>query len=56
VGEALLPAQGEMVIFPNRIRPVPGARGFYRGSVRHGVARVESGERLTLGIIFHDAR
>jgi hypothetical protein len=56
VGEALLPDQGEMVIFTNRFRPVAGTRGFYRATVRHGVSRIEAGRRLTLGIIFHDAR
>lgn len=56
VGEALLPEQGEMVIFTNRFRPVAGTRGIYRANVRHGVSRIESGRRLTLGVIFHDAR
>jgi hypothetical protein len=55
VGEALTPAQGEAIIFANRYRPVRGSRGFYRGNVRHGVSRVETGRRFTLGIIFHDA-
>ncbi|HLY57031.1 MAG TPA: 2OG-Fe(II) oxygenase [Stellaceae bacterium] len=48
--------QGEGVIFPVRHRPVEGARGAYRATMRHGVSRVRSGERFTLGIIFHDAR
>ena len=48
-------AQGEAVIFPNRYRPVAGSRGAYRVTVRHGVSDVRSGERRTLGIIFHDA-
>jgi len=47
--------QGEAVIFTTRHRPAPGARGFYRTNMRHGVSRVLSGERYTLGIIFHDA-
>jgi len=55
-GEAIAAGRGEMLIFPNRLRPVRGARGFYRVNVRHGVSRVRSGRRLTLGIIFHDAK
>jgi hypothetical protein len=56
IGEALLPEQGEGVVFVTRHRPVQGARGFYRATVRHGVSRLESGRRLTLGVIFHDAQ
>jgi hypothetical protein len=48
--------QGDAVIFPVRERPVKGARGTYRVNMRHGVSRLSSGTRLTLGIIFHDAR
>ncbi len=48
-------AQGDGVIFAVRERPVRGARGGYRVNLRHGVSRIRSGERLTLGIIFHDA-
>ena len=47
--------QGEAVIFAVRHRPVAGKRGIYRVNLRHGVSRVHSGERFTLGIIFHDA-
>jgi hypothetical protein len=47
--------QGEGVIFPVRHRPVGGARGVYRVSMRHGVSRLRTGRRHTLGIIFHDA-
>lgn len=47
--------QGEGVIFAVRHRPVHGARGAYRVNMRHGVSRVRSGRRHTLGIIFHDA-
>jgi hypothetical protein len=46
---------GEAVIFATRHRPVAGARGHYRANMRHGVSRVLSGERYTLGIIFHNA-
>ena len=55
LGEALAPARGELVIFPVNERPVEGKRGVLRASVRHGVSRIEAGERFTLGIIFHDA-
>lgn len=48
--------QGDAVIFPVRERPVKGTRGIYRVNMRHGVSRLSSGTRLTLGIIFHDAR
>jgi uncharacterized protein len=48
--------QGEAVIFAVHHRPLKGARGFYRVNMRHGVSRVRSGRRHTLGIIFHDAK
>ncbi len=48
-------SQGEAVIFPVHHRPAQGARGVYRVNMRHGVSRVTSGIRQTLGIIFHDA-
>lgn len=48
-------AQGEGVIFPVHHRPVCGTRGTYRVTMRHGVSRLRSGSRHTLGIIFHDA-
>ncbi len=54
-GEAIATEQGEIVVFPTRERPVQGARGFYRARVRHGVSRVLTGSRHTLGVIFHDA-
>ena len=47
---------GEAVIFPVHHRPVQGTRGLYRVNMRHGVSRLRSGRRHTLGIIFHDAR
>jgi uncharacterized protein len=47
-------AQGEGVIFPVHHRPVQGTRGAYRVNMRHGVSRLRSGRRHTLGIIFHD--
>jgi hypothetical protein len=48
--------QGEAVIFPVHHRPVQGTRGIYRVNMRHGVSRIRSGRRHTLGIIFHDAK
>jgi hypothetical protein len=48
--------RGEAVIFPVRHRPVQGARGVYRVNMRHGVSRLRSGSRHTLGVIFHDAK
>jgi hypothetical protein len=48
-------ARGEAVIFAVNRRPVQGARGIYRTAMRHGVSRLHSGERYTLGIILHDA-
>jgi hypothetical protein len=54
-GEVVPLAQGEAVIFAVHHRPVQGARGAYRVKLRHGVSRVRSGERFTLGLIFHDA-
>jgi hypothetical protein len=55
-GEAVATEQGEIVIFTTRDRPARGARGYYRAVMRHGVSRVRSGSRYTLGVIFHDAR
>jgi hypothetical protein len=55
-GEAIATDQGELVIFPTRYRPLAGARGHYRATMRHGVSRVTRGARYTLGIIFHDAK
>ena len=59
-GEVIALTQGEAVVFPVRHRPVQGARGAYRATLRHGVSTVRPGTkpqciRQTLGIIFHDA-
>ena len=48
--------QGDAVIFAVHHRPVRGARGYYRANLRHGVSTIHSGQRYTLGIIFHDAQ
>ncbi|HEY8154804.1 MAG TPA: 2OG-Fe(II) oxygenase [Myxococcota bacterium] len=55
-GEAIALEQGEAIVFPTRERPVSGPRGDSRAQMRHGVSVVRSGERTTLGIIFHDAQ
>jgi hypothetical protein len=47
--------KGDAVIFAVNQRPVKGVRGDYRVTMRHGVSRLHSGKRHTLGIIFHDA-
>ncbi|WP_409189544.1 2OG-Fe(II) oxygenase [Bradyrhizobium sp. RDM4] len=49
-------AQGDAVAFAVHHRPVQGTRGTYRVNLRHGVSRVRSGQRHTLGVIFHDAK
>lgn len=51
----IVPHRGDSVIFPNRYRPVQGTRGTYRTVYKHGVSRLRSGRRHSLGIIFHDA-
>jgi uncharacterized protein len=49
-------AQGDAVAFAVHHRPVRGTRGFYRVNLRHGVSRIRSGHRHTIGVIFHDAK
>lgn len=56
IGHAVRLGQGEGVVIITRWRPVRGSRGYYRANVRHGVSEVLSGERYTLGIIFHDGK
>jgi uncharacterized protein len=51
----LRPPQGAFVIFPTRERPNAGKSGYHRVALRHGVSTVTAGQRLTLGVIFHDA-
>jgi hypothetical protein len=48
--------QGDAVAFAVHYRPVRGTRGTYRVNLRHGVSRLRSGRRHTVGIIFHDAK
>ncbi|WP_263365085.1 2OG-Fe(II) oxygenase [Edaphobacter bradus] len=48
--------QGEAVLFAVNHRPQRGTRGVYRVAMRHGVSPIRSGQRFTLGVIFHDAR
>jgi hypothetical protein len=48
--------QGDAVVFAVHHRPVQGTRGFYRVNLRHGVSRIRSGHRHTVGVIFHDAK
>jgi hypothetical protein len=48
--------QGDAVAFAVHNRPVAGSRGNYRVNLRHGVSRIRSGRRHTLGLIFHDAK
>ena len=55
IAEVVPLRQGEAVIFAVRERPVVGSRGAYRAMLRHGVSRLRSGHRMTLGIIFNDA-
>lgn len=51
----LKPKKGELLIFTTNFRPQKGNKGYYRVNMKHGVSEVTSGERHTLGIIFHDA-
>jgi hypothetical protein len=51
----LRPRQGAFVIFPTRERPNAGKHGYHRVALRHGVSTVTAGQRIALGVIFHDA-
>ncbi len=48
--------RGDGVVFAVHHRPVQGTRGIYRVNMRHGVSRIRSGHRFTMGVIFHDAK
>lgn len=51
----LTPQQGDMIIFTTNFRPVKGSKGYSRATMKHGISELHSGERYTMGIIFHDA-
>jgi hypothetical protein len=51
----LKPKKGDLLIFTTNFRPVKGSKGYYRANIKHGVSEVHTGERFTLGVIFHDA-
>ena len=55
IGRVVPLDQGDGVVIATRYRPARSTRGFYRANVRHGVGAIRSGERFTLGLIFHDA-
>lgn len=56
LGQVIIPLRGQLLIFPNRYKPEPKSQGgYYRAELRHGVSRLHSGRRYSLGIIFHDA-
>jgi hypothetical protein len=54
--EVITAAQGQILIFATRYRPVKGSRGYYRTNLRHGVSCVKRGVRFTLGVIYHDSQ
>ena len=56
IAEVLAPNQGDLLIFTTNFRPVKGTKGYYRVNMRHGVSKIRSGIRHTLGVIFHDAK
>lgn len=51
----LKPKKGDLLLFTTNFRPEKGSKGHYRVTMKHGVSEVYSGERYTLGIVFHDA-
>jgi len=52
----LQPKKGDMLLFATQFRPVKGGKGYYKVHMKHGVSELYTGERHTLGIIFHDAK
>jgi hypothetical protein len=54
-GTATSLPRGHGLIFTTRDRPVRSSRGWSAAPVRHGVSTVRSGQRHTLGLVFHDA-
>jgi hypothetical protein len=55
LGHVVRLQQGEAVVITTRYRPAKGTRGVYRTNFRHGVSPLLTGERFTLGVMFHDA-
>ncbi|WP_330444122.1 2OG-Fe(II) oxygenase [Flavobacterium sp. C4GT6] len=51
----LKPKKGDVLIFTTNFKPEKGSKGYYRVNMKHGVSEVKSGNRHSLGIIFHDA-
>ncbi len=51
----LKPNKGDILIFTTNFKPEKGSKGYYRVNIKHGVSEVRTGNRYTLGIIFHDA-
>jgi len=51
----LRPRRGDLLLFTTRFRPAKGTKGYYQVNMKHGVSPLHSGNRHTLGIIFHDA-
>ncbi|MEP6614012.1 MAG: 2OG-Fe(II) oxygenase [Mucilaginibacter sp.] len=51
----LKPRKGDVLVFTTNFRPVKGTKGYYRVNMKHGVSQLHSGERYTVGVIFHDA-
>ena len=51
----LAPKKGDVLVFTTNFRPVKGSKGYFRVQIKHGVSEVLTGNRHTLGIIFHDA-
>jgi hypothetical protein len=56
IGRVVHLSQGEGAVITTRFRPAKGARGHYRTVYRHGVSPLLSGERFSLGVLFHDAK
>ena len=50
----LVPEMGDMIVFTTSFRPVKGTKGYYRVNMKHGVSPLHSGNRFSLGVIFHD--
>lgn len=51
----LKPRKGDILVFTTNFKPVKGTKGYYRVNMKHGISEIHSGQRHTLGIIFHDA-